>query len=589
LIGAPSCRVRRYLALIALVAVLATGLTGALVYSTRTLAASLNREALLQQRNRAADLASRLDDNLQLSSQIADSTATVVAPLRSRDEIETFLRRMLDSTSPEFVYGIGVWFEPYRLDASTRYYGPYVHRSPHGPLVTFEWSTPQYDYPRHAWYQLGKESGARPAFTEPYFDVDHVYMTTTRSFFDAQGAPLGVISVDLILPQVRELVSRVNITPRETFYVTTREEKVFAHPDGPRLLAWARTQGRTPATLLDLAASDLDAFERSIGEASTREHQELVIPRCGWKVHVSSDRSMLFAESRRIAWFSLPIALLLWAAAIAIVFAHVRRLQATDLAKEVETRARVEQSLRERVRERDEFLSLASHELRTPLTPLLGRLQLMQRLIRTSKPVESMHVERAIVSAQRLQTLIDDLLDVSRMQAGRLAIHAEPTSFSDIVRRCVANVSLSPEHKIDAEIRDHHLEVFGDPSRLEQVVTNLLSNAVKYSPAGGTVRVSLSRRANDAVLVVRDQGIGIPRQDLARVFERYFRASNAPATSYPGLGLGLFLCRDIVTRHGGTISVDSEPGRGTTVTVAMPLLESSPKERTGRRSHPSFA
>jgi signal transduction histidine kinase len=124
--------------------------------------------------------------------------------------------------------------------------------------------------------------------------------------------------------------------------------------------------------------------------------------------------------------------------------------------------------------------------------------------------------------------------------------------------------------------------VLGDPSRLEQVIVNLLENALKYSPDGGTIHVSLERRGDLALLGVRDPGIGIPPDQQLHLFERYFRARNASTASYGGLGLGLYICHDIVERHGGRIWVESDVGHGSTFYVALPTL----KDTQVPREHP---
>ncbi|MRG95444.1 sensor histidine kinase [Polyangium spumosum] len=565
---------RRHLPVAAVIAILTTLLTGVLVYSSRALATSLEREALRKQRERAVELASYLDAQLLRSHQVANSTAALVEPMRRRDELEGLLRRMLLSTPPQFVYGIGVWFDPYAFDKTKRYYGPYVHRDASGEVVlTFEWSTREYDYPSRSWFEFGKSAGARPAFTEPYFDIDHIYLSTLRSLEDERGRTVGVVSVDLILPQLREILARVNTTPGEALYVTSAEGRIVAHPDELRLLAWARERGRAPRSILDLSLADLEAFHAAVGPPE-RIVSTTLVEQSGWKVHIASDRRVLFAESRRVLSMAFGITLLLWAVAILGLVAHARHVHARDLARAVELQRRVEDSLRASIHQRDEFISLASHELRTPLTPLLARLELVQRHLRATKSADASHIDRAIAALQRLQALMDELLDAAAVQSGRLSIHLQPTSLTEIVRRSIAAMShLGSGHRIDADLPRQSFMIAGDASRLEQVVTNLLTNAIKFSPAGGAVRVSIEAGAREAVLSIRDEGIGIPEAEQARAFERYFRASNAPATSFPGLGLGLYISREIVERHGGRIGLESGAGRGSTLHVTLPLLE----------------
>ncbi|HYH97522.1 PAS domain-containing sensor histidine kinase [Hyalangium sp.] len=239
-------------------------------------------------------------------------------------------------------------------------------------------------------------------------------------------------------------------------------------------------------------------------------------------------------------------------------------------------RTRLFREAQEAVRVRDDFLTVASHELKTPLTPLSLRLANLERRLERGEPVDPSALRHARQHLLRLTTLINDLLDASRIESGGLALRPQPLQL-DVLIEHVIQVT---EGLYNARHRIHFhsstttpLQVRGDPYRLEQVVTNLLENALKYSPSGGTVHVSLEQRGDMALLSVRDPGIGIPADQQQHLFERYFRARNVSTDSYGGLGLGLYICRDIVERHEGRIWVESEVDRGSTFYVALPTLQ----------------
>jgi two-component system sensor histidine kinase VicK len=239
-----------------------------------------------------------------------------------------------------------------------------------------------------------------------------------------------------------------------------------------------------------------------------------------------------------------------------------------------EERARLLREAQEAVRVRDDFLTIASHELKTPLTPLSLRLANLERKLERGESVDPTALRHARQQLLRLTSLINDLLDASRIQSGGLALHPQPTRLDALTEHVIHLM----ERLYDAEHRVHFhrpaqpLQVRGDPYRLEQVITNLLENALKYSPNGGPIHVSLEERDSLALLSVSDPGIGIPADQQQRLFERYFRARNVSTKSYGGLGLGLYICRDIIERHGGRIWVESEVGRGSTFYVALPTL-----------------
>ncbi len=225
---------------------------------------------------------------------------------------------------------------------------------------------------------------------------------------------------------------------------------------------------------------------------------------------------------------------------------------------------------------RDEFLSVASHELRTPLTPLALRLeQLAGRADAAGEggvPAADVHaaVETAKRQVARLTRLVTDLLDVSRITSGRLRLHREQTDLAALVREAAARVQPQVDRTGGSVAVEAPAALRGlwDPLRLDQVVVNLLDNALKYAP-GSPIRVCLTERERHAVLTVRDEGIGIAPDRLPHVFDRFERAVSE--RHYGGLGLGLYIVREIITAHGGRVSVASRPGEGALFTVELPL------------------
>ncbi|MBN1205707.1 MAG: PAS domain S-box protein [Myxococcaceae bacterium] len=223
---------------------------------------------------------------------------------------------------------------------------------------------------------------------------------------------------------------------------------------------------------------------------------------------------------------------------------------------------------------RDEFLSVASHELKTPLTPLHLKLQGLRREAESAERVPRERVlhslEGAEVQVRRLRDLIDDLLDVSRLSQGRLSMTLEQVDLDDVVRRVVSELSPQAVKAGCALTVDADGPVPGhwDRLRLEQLVTNLLTNALKYG-AGKPVALHLERAGPLARLTVRDEGIGIEAEHLGRIFGKFERAVSE--RHYGGLGLGLYITRQIVEAFGGRIGVESQPGQGALFTVELPL------------------
>ncbi len=238
-------------------------------------------------------------------------------------------------------------------------------------------------------------------------------------------------------------------------------------------------------------------------------------------------------------------------------------------------------ALKEAERVKDQFVALAAHELRNPMAALKGFATMLQSDDRSAGSGYAVEVEElqadAVLEIQRatdrLVALTDDLLDVTRLQAGRLELHPEPHDLIALVRRVVKRLAVTTEsHTIRVAAEADFLVVDIDVRRMEQVVTNLLNNAIKYMPDGGAIAVTLREfPLGYAELAVRDSGIGIPEAEQGRVFGRFARAANARAQGIHGTGLGLYLCRELVERHGGRIWFDSEEGKGSTFAFALPL------------------
>jgi signal transduction histidine kinase len=252
---------------------------------------------------------------------------------------------------------------------------------------------------------------------------------------------------------------------------------------------------------------------------------------------------------------------------------EVAQLQQRARALEVEIaeRKKVEEQLRDSLRQRDDFLAIAGHELKTPLTAAQLMMESLLRLTRIGVPA-MVHdrLSKATHSLERLGKLVDGLLDVTRLTTGRMALHVDDEVDLVAVVRDVIDTAAPMLTAARCSVQlDAEAQLIGrwDRQRLEQIVMNLLSNAAKYS-SGHPIDVRVERGDEHARLVVRDRGQGIARADQERIFERYERATDS-ASSW-GLGLGLWIVRHAVESHGGTIAVDSELGKGATFTVELP-------------------
>lgn len=238
-------------------------------------------------------------------------------------------------------------------------------------------------------------------------------------------------------------------------------------------------------------------------------------------------------------------------------------------------RARLYREAQEAIRVRDEFLSLASHELKTPLTPLSVRLATLERRLARGEPIDISLVRKCEASLARLNMLIDDLLDASRVAAGTLALRPRAIDFGAVLRCTLSRLApLLADRPVHVQLGTSHHEVWGDPERLDQVIRDLLDNAVKYSPPGSPIEITLESRGEMELLAITDHGIGMSPNEQEHAYERWYQAEASRRISVGGLGLGLYISRDIVERMGGQIWTRSAPDVGSTFFVALPGLAS---------------
>ncbi|HLV99269.1 MAG TPA: chemotaxis protein CheB [Ktedonobacterales bacterium] len=243
----------------------------------------------------------------------------------------------------------------------------------------------------------------------------------------------------------------------------------------------------------------------------------------------------------------------------------------------------------------DEFMSLASHELRTPLTPLQGTLQLLLKQVEglPADAPQRRYAERALRQTRQLVRMVDDLLDVGRLQTGKYTLNLAPVRLDELVAQTVEVAqTTATSQTIHLEVQTNPLSVSGDTGRLEQILLNLLNNAMTYAPQSKQIDVRVRQVENEAEVQVQDYGQGIPQADLPHLFSRFYQAARSDRQTKRGLGLGLYIVRELVTAHNGRISVDSSEGKGTTFTIRLPLLlpekegQPAPKDAPGGSSKP---
>jgi signal transduction histidine kinase len=462
---------------------------------------------------------------------------------------------------------------------------------------------------------VNKEAlGALPSLSEavpvsqPFVGTDQRPQVAVALPISTAGAPRGMLVGLLSL----ERLSTASTPAAQRFRVQVLDRRGLRllrdTAPGARLLSEARLPQALEAAVERPGSGALEGFdagERHILGA------EAPVPDTYWSVVVTQEMDVAYAAITQMS--AAVVGLLMLGVLLALGLSQVvardviRRLTALReataalAAGDMSRRVAVEEDdelgelargfnemvartgaaqadLREAVRAREEFLSVASHELRTPLTPLKGFASLtLQRLEKLEGFPERDWLLKAMRSmsrqTDRLSRLVDDLLDTARIQSGRFDLSLKPVDLLPVVLEVLERFEFRGSDGLRFQLEPPPGPLVGmwDAARLDQVLTNLLSNAVRYSPQGGTVHISFEVSSTFVELRVKDQGIGIPQESLARLFLPFSRASNATSRHFGGLGLGLFICREIVERHGGAIWAESPgPQKGSCFHVRLP-------------------
>ncbi len=254
---------------------------------------------------------------------------------------------------------------------------------------------------------------------------------------------------------------------------------------------------------------------------------------------------------------------------------YQRQLQESNQRLEQRVKERTEE-LERSMRLKDDFLSQLSHEILTPLAPLKGYLSIVRQNLDDRETVEE-SLEAALKESARLQNLLEDLIDLSHLVAGKAEVLRMPTDLNGCIERAVdagrenaARKNLTLSLDLDPGLPP----VPADPAKIEQIITNLLANAIKFSEDGGAVTLASSRQGDRVCFTVSDSGIGIPPEEQPHVFDIFRQIDGSTRRRHGGIGIGLSLVKQLVEIHGGTIELESQPGAGTTFSVLIPLIES---------------
>lgn len=386
---------------------------------------------------------------------------------------------------------------------------------------------------------------------------------------DADGRVVGYVAAitdvtaDKRVAEVRDLLAAI---------VDSSEDAIISRTLDGRITSWNEAAER----LFGYTASEI--VGKTLLPSELYEEEAVILERLRNGERISRYETVRYAKDGRCINVSLSAAPMRDHNGQIVGAAKVAR----DITESKQAEAalrRSEEALRESDRRKDEFLSVLAHELRNPLAPLANALEVIRRSASKDPDLQRL---RDMMDRQlnQLVRIVDDLLDVSRISRGRLELRRERLSLAVAVQSALESCQslfYTRGQEITLDLASEPLHVDGDFARLAQVFVNLLSNSAKYTERGGHIRVSLERHGEQAVVKVRDNGIGIPRESLATVFDMFSQIQSHKPLAEGGLGIGLALVRSLVQMHGGSVEADSDgPGTGSVFTVRLPIVTAGP-------------
>jgi signal transduction histidine kinase len=222
--------------------------------------------------------------------------------------------------------------------------------------------------------------------------------------------------------------------------------------------------------------------------------------------------------------------------------------------------------------QKDDFISIASHELKTPVTSMKIYAQILQKhpLLATDKKASDM-LTKMDLQMDRLTELVTSFTNVYKLRTGKIRLHKEHFELDKLITEVVANFQYTVSSHVVEQIDKAKVVIFADRARINQVLVNLISNAIKYSPDADKVTVNLTKSLDKVTVSIQDFGMGIPKEEQNRIYERFFRAKEIKEGKIPGLGLGLFISSEIVKQHSGNLWIDSIEGKGSTFYFTLPI------------------
>ena len=571
------------------------------------------------------NMQNELNANAAIAKGFAAFAATSDEEMLMPSAFEDYLKIMVATN--ENTVGGGIWYEPYRYNADRYYFGPYTFKENDQVFFTAEYEN-TINYHEMDWYTSGKDSLGEIIWSDAYHDPvpDVSMVTATQAMFDSAGKFVGVSTADMALDVIRQIVSQVHVGATGHAFLLGRTGEYIYFEGMNKGVTEFMHEDENPA----FAVLGNYLLEHESGTTSLVHNDQknriyfMTLPSVQWKLGIAIQEDEIGSSMRSQILLSAAIPLLgLVLSAFALVRVAQQLQQVTkkvnavairaaggDLDAQIEVTASdefgvMEQQLNimianmremskqaeERLHEaqeaslaKSEFLSRMSHEIRTPINAIIGMTQIARSTNETERIIECLG--KIDIASKQLLSLVNDVLDMSKIEANKLTIEQKPFLFSALVDNVTIIASVKAQEK-NQEFEVHiapeiPATLLGDELRISQVINNLLSNAVKFTPDQGRVKLAFdiaAQNGNNLTLraVVSDTGIGMSEEQQSKLFESFEQADGSISRRFGGTGLGMAISKRIMDIMGGDIAVRSTLGEGSEFTACF-LLQTTEEE-----------
>ncbi len=506
------------------------------------------------QKSRAEVIAQRIESYSAVASQLGRTLQNHFSKSKlNQKEIEEFLIESVKSGPEKLIYGVGIFFEPYKMIKNKKFFGPYAHRKLNDVSeiqITYEWSTDAYNYHQQGWYKKGLLASKDGVFVEPYFDTDLVYVTLVTPLYDTQNKILAVISVDMVLPQLQLIIDEINVDDHEIIYIQSRNGFLLAHPQ--KDLFYEKNKSFRSKSLIDFKIEDFKESISSKIDANDMLVYTETIPDLGWQVVVESQKIFVLKDSARLLHILYFYAIFLWLSVLLASYFCMRayRIKSENKRREAEQQAQLLNS--SRLATLGEFSSGIAHEINNPLAIIYGKSELLLSKIEKKSANESeiiIGLEKIKLNADRITKIMRGLKTFARDGKNDPCVTISLKDlFSETFSMAKERLSLK---NIKFEIKDFDdVKIFCRPNQISQVLLNLLNNSIDAIESQALPWISIEVHCNQEIQILfTDSGSGITEDIALNMMNSFYTTKDFGK----GTGLGLSISEAIMKEHQGSL------------------------------------